>query len=82
MLIRNIILVAALVSCLAMSLSAQKFGYLNSSKLLLELPEIKQADIQLQSYQTELVSKGEQMVKTFDDKLRIVEEQYNKGELS
>lgn len=82
MFIRNLILIATLVGCTAIGLSAQKFGYMNSSQLLLELPEIKQADKQLEAYQNEMVSKGEQMVKTFEDKLRIVEEQYNKGELS
>lgn len=82
MFIRNLVLIITLVSTLAIGVHAQKFGYINSSKLLLELPEIKQADVQLQTYQNEMVSKGEQMVKTFEDKYRIVQDQIGKGELS
>lgn len=82
MLLRNLILTATLMLSVALGVQAQKFGYLNSQQLLLELPAIKQADVELQAYQNDMVSKGEQMVKTFEDKLRAVEEQYNKGELS
>jgi len=48
------------------SLSAQKFGYVNSIQLLSELPEITQADDAILAYQQTLVSKGEEMVKAFE----------------
>lgn len=61
---------------------AQKFGYVNSSQLLLSLPEIKAADASLQEYQTELVTKGEQMVKGFETEYRAYMEKMNSGVLS
>lgn len=76
--------VLTLIACFLISISiqAQKYGYLNSAQLLLEMPEIKQADAQLDQFQKELMAKGEQMVKAFEDKYKAVEVQVNKGELS
>lgn len=64
------------------SLSAQKFGYVNSSQLLISLPEVKTADASLETYQKELVTKGEQMVKKFETSYTAYLEKVNSGELS
>jgi len=48
------------------SLSAQKFGYVNSIQLLSELPEISTADDAIVAFQTTLVDKGQTMVKAFE----------------
>ena len=48
------------------SLSAQKFGYVNSIQLLSELPEISTADNAIVAYQETLVEKGQTMVKAFE----------------
>lgn len=80
--IKSTLLTILIVATLSTFSQAQKFGYLNSGQLLLEMPEIKQADAQLEVFQKELLAKGEQMVKAFEDKYRKVEAQVNKGELS
>lgn len=49
-----------------MSLSAQKFGHINSQQLLLDSPEVKAADGQLETYQNTLVEKGKKMVAEFE----------------
>lgn len=64
------------------SLGAQKYGYINSTQLLLSLPEIKTADGQLQSYQQELVTKGQNMVKKFETNYNAYLTKVNSGELS
>jgi outer membrane protein len=64
------------------SLSAQKFGYVNSSQLLISLPEVKTADASLEAYQKELITKGEQMVKKFETSYSAYMEKVNSGELS
>ena len=49
---RNIILLAAVVLMGVMggnTLSAQKFGYLNSQAILAELPEVKQSEAELEA---------------------------------
>ncbi len=66
----------------ANSLSAQKFGYVNSIQLLSELPEITQADEAIAAYQQELISKGETMVKTFETNYQAYIEQAQSGTLT
>jgi len=54
---------------------SQKYAYLNSTQLLLEMPQVKTADSQLETYQQSLVTKGETMVKAFEgDYNKYVEE--------
>jgi outer membrane protein len=44
---------------------AQKYGHLNYGNVLTLMPEVKQADAQLEAFQKELVSKGERMAVEF-----------------
>jgi len=69
--------------CLSItSISAQKFGYINSSLLLTDHPDIKSADTQLVTYQNQLIEQGQNMVKSLETKYNTYMEQANKGELS
>jgi outer membrane protein len=45
---------------------APKFGYVNTQELLAAMPEVKQADSELETYQAQLISKGQDMVKEFE----------------
>lgn len=67
---------------LAFGAQAQKFGYVNSTELIRSLPEVKTADAQLESYQKELFTKGEQMVKAFEADYTAYIAKVNSGELS
>lgn len=67
---------------MVMGLSAQKYGYLNSSQLLVQLPEVKQADDQLVQYQKSLISEGEKMVKTFETSYQAYMKEAEGGTLS
>lgn len=51
-----------------LQMSAQKFGHLNFGNLVAAMPETKTSDTQLETYQNQLVSKGEEMVKAFQKK--------------
>lgn len=73
-------LVVVLFSVVAVN--AQKFGYLNSTQLLAELPEVKSADSQLETYQKQLISSGEAMVKALDAKIQAYSKQAQEGTLS
>jgi len=44
----------------------QKFAHINSQQLLLDSPEVKAADGQLETYQNTLLEKGKQMVADFE----------------
>lgn len=80
--LKNTISTLSLVLFLAVTGFSQKFGYLNSSQLLLELPAIKTANEQLGTYQKTLVGKGETMVKAFEVKYNEYVAAANSGELS
>lgn len=45
---------------------SQKYAYINSTQLLIEMPQVKTADSQLEAYQKQLITKGENMVKAFE----------------
>lgn len=62
--------------------TAQKFGYINSTQLLIEHPEIKVADSQLETFQNQLITKGQQMVKDLETKYNTYIVKANSGELS
>ena len=64
------------------ALSAQKFGYVNSAELIRNLPEVKTADTQLEAYQKELFTSGEQMVKAFEAEYQAYMTKVNAGQLS
>ena len=64
------------------SVTAQKFGHLNSRVLLMEMPEIKSADSQIETFQKQLLTKGEDMVKAFEAKYNAYVTQANEGSLS
>jgi len=64
------------------SLQAQKFGYVNSQQVLLESPEIKAADTQLQTFQNGLIKDIEARVKKLEVKYTAYMEQANAGSLS
>jgi len=61
---------------------AQKFGYINSVQLLSELPEIKAADEQLQTFQKGLVEKGQGMMKSLEDNYQKYMAEAQSGALS
>lgn len=62
--------------------SAQKFGYCNSAVLLAQLPEIKAADSELKDFQTMLTKKGQDMVKSLQDKAAELQRKQERGEIS
>jgi outer membrane protein len=61
---------------------SQKFGYLNSQALLTELPEVKQADANLQALQTQLEKKGQQMVQELETNYKELQRKEQSGEIS
>ncbi len=61
---------------------SQKFGYLNSSALLAEVPEVKQADANLRAFQTQLMKRGEEMAKELQEKAAQLERKKEQGTIS
>ena len=64
------------------SVNAQKFGYINSAELLAELPAVKSADSELETYQKQLMTTGEEMVKKLEAKFQSYSQEAQGGLLS
>lgn len=64
------------------SVSAQKFGYVNSQELLVSMPEIKAADAELETYQKQLMAIGQSKVAEFETEYKKYADDVQKGILS
>lgn len=76
------IIITILVVSAFINLSAQKFGHINSTQIIVALPEVKAADSQLEAYQKQLLDKGQSMVQEFETAYKAYGEKANAGELS
>ena len=75
-------LILAVCVSVSTSVNAQKFGYLNSAAILQEMPEVKQAEADLEVLQKQLQSRGETMLKEFQMKYQELERKNQQGEIS
>jgi len=66
----------------AVSVNAQKFGHINSAKLLSELPAVKAAESDLEAFQKQMMSSGEAMVKKLEAKIQAYSKEAQEGLLS
>lgn len=63
-------------------LAAQKYGYVNSTAILAELPAVKAAEADLEALQKQLQKKGQEMVQLFQQDYAALEQRVQAGELS
>ena len=61
---------------------SQKFGYCNSTALLAQIPEVKAADSELQTFQTQLTKKGQERVKALQDNAALLKQKQDAGTIS
>jgi len=64
------------------SLQAQKIGYVNSQEILTSLPEIKQANSDIEVMKSMFQKKGEEMVKELQTKYQALQQKQASGELA
>lgn len=62
--------------------SAQKIGYINSQELMTNLPEVKEANSNLESFTTQLQKKAQQMLQSLQTKYQELERKQAQGEIS
>ena len=62
--------------------SAQKFGYLNSAAPLSEMPDVKQAQANLDALKKQLQKKGQQELEQLQKDYQEVQRKYDQGLLS
>lgn len=66
----------------AVTVQAQKFGYVNSAAILAAMPEVKAAEANLDALQKQLQKKGQQKVEAFQQDYLAVQQKAERGELS
>lgn len=71
-----------LIFGLTQTISAQKFGYVNSAMILAELPEVKGAEATLEALQQQLQKKGQAMLEKLQADYTAVQQKVERGELS
>ena len=79
--IKHTIVLAVALLC-AISVSAQKFGYINSAELFQEIPEVKEAQANLETYQSQLQKKGQAMLTAYQTEAQALGQKQQQGELS
>jgi outer membrane protein len=78
----TLILFSALMVMGTGELIAQKFGYMNSTALLAEMPDVKQAQANLEALKTQLQKKGQQELEKLQKDFQDVQRKYEQGLLS
>ncbi len=63
-------------------LAQQKIGYLNTALIMSEMPEVRQADQNLDALRKQLLRQGEQMVEALERKFVDAQERYSRGEMT
>lgn len=76
----SLITVFALFATL--SLSAQNFGYVNTQELIQSIPEVKEANSNIETFRNQLQKKGQDMIKNLQTKYAGLEQKRERGELS
>lgn len=60
----------------------QKFAYINTQEILGNLPEVKQANANIETFRNQLVSLGQKKVEALQKKYKDLEQKQGRGELS
>jgi len=64
---------------ITLSAQAQKFGFIDSDAILIEMPKVKQARANLEVLQKQLQTKGQNMVTDFQTKVAALQDKSQKG---
>jgi outer membrane protein len=60
----------------------QKFAYINTQEILSNLPEVQQANSNIETFRNQLISLGQQKLESLQKKYKELEGKQNRGELS
>lgn len=62
--------------------NAQKFGYVNTQQLIQDIPEVEEANANLENYQAQFQKKGQDMIRSLQAKYEALEQKRVSGEIS
>ena len=64
------------------SLKAQKFAYVNTQEILQNLPEVKEANANIETFRNQLINLGQKKVETLRSKYAELEQKQTQGDIS
>lgn len=67
---------------LTVGLQAQKFGYINTQELISQIPEVKEANSNIETFRTQLQKKGQDMLKALQTEYQELEKKQAQGDIS
>lgn len=79
---QNLILTAIVILLGTLSINAQKFGYVDTQQLLLDMPDVKEANSNIETFTTQLQKKGQDMIKALQAKYQELERKQQQGQIS
>lgn len=79
--LKNALIIAVGV-LLSVSLNAQKFGYVDSGAILESMPEVKEAESNLEALGKQLQAKGEKMLQDFQLKVQDFQRRVQAGDIT
>lgn len=69
--------------CIAVySAQAQKVGYVNTQELIQSIPDVKEANSNIETYRTQFQKRGQDMLKNLQAKYMELEKKHQRGEIS
>lgn len=80
--IRNIIIISFALLLGATAGYSQKFGYMDSNKLIQDMPEVKKADATLETLQKQLQKQGQQKFQDLQKKAQDLQRKEQQGEIA
>lgn len=78
----KLLLSLILMVTMAVGMQAQKFGYVNTQEMFQNIPEIKEANSNIETYKAQLQKKGQEMLQSLQTKYEALERKRAQGELS
>ena len=63
-------------------LSAQKFGYVDTQSIIQDIPEVKEANSNIETFRSQLQKKGQDMLQALQRKYQDLERREAQGEIS
>jgi len=70
------------IMAFSLSASAQKMGYINTQELISQVPSVKEANSNIETYRKQLQSKYENMIKSLQTKYQALEQKQAGGEIA
>lgn len=75
-------IIMTLAMLISLSMNAQKFGYINSQQLIQQIPQVKEANAELEAMKKQYEKQGQDKVAAFQKKYQDLERKQAQGEIS